>query len=384
MRLVCGSFYIALVLMLVVSPNVRSETLFLINFNTLFESRASQGGTFQTPIVLFKRTKGLTYTDDLGKGPQEITVTPQEFEILQPHLAKHSHDAGRAAPAVAIADGDKKIFAKNYFLRHPDSYRYFSPPAPGQASFLLKDVEKVYQLDPNQNFKGPTWSLVTAALMDPELAGSLAVYSDRSQDRLEFLQALQFAGQRESWAHLPSEKHIYPLGQPEFDRFGEDFKGRIPDFIRHTVYEMIGKVPLHQTPANWRWSSDGQQREYNHLVVIAETDFETWLPTINFLQSLARGKFRPMPFKIVLFNPKGLNSGAPFFGEEISVMTSSGSLRLVRAEERSEFAFLYSSGPSRSTGPAASARKPTKKIKPKGVSATASCRKSARSKGKTS
>jgi hypothetical protein len=194
-----------------------------INFfdfdGTLVEDRQVRDGAFNPEFLLFRNNTRLNLLQDVATGPETITVTHQDLEKMKPYLAQGEGRPGAIGRTVKLANG-MEIKPGEYFMRNPDSYRFFREGPAGENYLLkqFKDAEQVAR-ETGKTFKGPAWDYFVHLCESESGARSIAISTARGHSEAEWGEFLDYLQRQGYIKYKPNAKRMFNMTRPEFDRY---------------------------------------------------------------------------------------------------------------------------------------------------------------------
>ena len=187
---------------------------------TLMEDRQVRDGAFNPEFVLFRNNTRINLFQDVPTGPEAITVTHQDLEKMKPYLAQGEGRPGAMGRTVKLANGTD-IKPGEYYLRNPDSFKYFRE-APVGENYLLKqfkDAEQVASAT-GKTWKGPAWKYFVHLCETPKGARTIAISTARGHAvEREWLELFDYMQSKNYIKFKPNTRRVFGMMRPEFDRY---------------------------------------------------------------------------------------------------------------------------------------------------------------------
>lgn len=257
---------------------------------TTVEHRQSQGGTHSTTHVLFRvQEGGIHLLAGIQPGPETIEVSQQDFHRLLPYLAKGHGQPGAINRNSTLDDG-RVIQPGLYFMRIPETFKYFRESREPGRNYLLEDFKRAEAKSANGEFKGRFWEIMRAWCSTKENAERFAILTARGHSDAEWKALFEYWIAKGYINHAPGR--VINLSRPEYDRYGPagDMPERKSNFLVEQASE-LARVDL----------SNGKR----HTIIVAEDEQRNLERIATRLSALSNsGRF---PIEFVLGNA-GLRS----------------------------------------------------------------------------
>lgn len=305
-----------------------AKTFILSDFdNTFIESRREYGGTFHPLIRVFRVHTRWTPLDQEFIGPEEIDLSPHDFQRVSKHLAQASNKPGVSKKVITLDNG-LKFQPSYYYLRNPDSYLRFGATSNFENSRSLIDD---LQATGMTNWKGPFFSFVQEFLKTPDGAKSIGIITARGHSRSAWHDFFSYLKELGEIQFLPELHHFHSVGvNGHYDRYApiDDIPGRKIGILKDYALA-LAKMPL--TEQDERLSPDGTSVERLHFLVFADDNPDTLEKALELFQSMTRR--RSVPVKFAIFN-SGLKSQVRATRRpRFLVIKRDGSIRPLKSDE---------------------------------------------------
>ncbi|MBY0369166.1 hypothetical protein K2X33_00670, partial [bacterium] len=247
------------------APPAKAVSLTFSDFdNTLIETRESAGGTFETPFVLFRIEQRANTLQSPPSGPAEVLLNPIEFHRNKAYFGKGNGEPGALNREMTLKDGSK-ITPGEYYLRNPDSYRYFFS-TPGRNN-VLEDLKAAEKRDPEGKWKAAFWPNMVEQLSNPESAKHFGLITARGHSKQDWEEFFQYLKEQGHIKYLPNFKLFHNVSLADYDQFSLRWNtarqkaGVLAEIVQH-----LGRLPNQES----RLNPDGDATEPYHYVIFAD------------------------------------------------------------------------------------------------------------------
>lgn len=210
-----------LTLTLAFAPKAYSQiTINIFDFDgTLVEDRQSRDGAFNPNFILFRNNTRLNLLQEVAVGPEVVEVGQQDLEKIKPYLAAGEGRPGAIGRTAKLESG-LQIKPGEYFLRNPDSFKFFRE-APAGENYLLQQFQAAEHLarESGQKLFGPAWAYFVELCKTPEGARTIAISTARGHSEREWAEFFDHLVKEGYIEHKPATRRIFNMTRPEFDRF---------------------------------------------------------------------------------------------------------------------------------------------------------------------
>lgn len=231
---------------------------------TTVEHRQSQGGTHSTTHVLFRvQEGGIHLLAGIQPGPETIEVSQQDFNKLLPFLAKGHGQPGAINRNVTL-EGGQVIQPGLYFMRVPETFKYFRESREPGRNYLLEDFKKAESRSENGEFKGRFWTLFQDWCSTKESADRFSILTARGHSQAEWQQLFDYMRSKGYIKYPPGR--VINLSRTEYDRFGPpgDMPERKANFLVEQAQE-LARVDLPNGRYHSMIIADDEQRNLERI-----------------------------------------------------------------------------------------------------------------------
>lgn len=275
-----------------------SEVLAQIEMNifdfdgTLVEHRQSRKGSFNAKFIIYRIHQRLNLLQNQATGPEEITITQQDLHRMKEHLGTGEGRPGSIGREVELIDGTR-VQPADYYLRYPDSYRYFREGPAGENRLLqtFKDAEK---LAVGAEWRGPMWNLFADLCATQASANTVAIITARGHSRSEWAELFQYMKQKKYIRFSPDPDMVYNITRPEFDThsrhggaYGSD-PVNVPERKATLIREILTALKRVDPGPGKR-----------HSVMFAEDDQQNLNRVAQVFREIAFGDYSPVRMTLV-------------------------------------------------------------------------------------
>ena len=287
---------LALLLMCAVSVKAKADPvdIFFFDFDgTLMEDRQVKNGAFNAKFIIYRIHQRLNLLQVQATGPDEIVITQQDYHKIKDHLGAGEGRPGSIGREVELQNG-KKIQPADYYIRNPDSFRYFREGEPGDNRLLqaFKDAEKSAV---GTDWRGPMWNLFVDLCATQKGADSVAIITARGHSKAEWAEFYEYLRQKKYIRFKPDPEMAYNMTRPEFDThsgqggaYGADLIN-IPERKAKLIYEILMYLRTVHPGAGKR-----------HTVMFADNSQDNLDRVAKVFRTIAFGDLSPV--KMVLVN----------------------------------------------------------------------------------
>lgn len=304
-----------------------AKVLILTDFdNTFVEGRPELGGAFQTTIRIFRVASPVVSMDPIPEGPDELDLTPHDYERVSKYLAPSGDASGVIREEITLENG-QKFYPADYTFRIPDSYiRFGALPNTEDARWLIEDLKSA-----GTQWKGPFFEIVQKFLASEVGAQSVGVITARGHSRETWHHFFTYLRDQGEIGFLPDPKNYHSVGISPSNNEYAHIQG-IPNrkvAVLKDYALRLANSPL--TDQDEVLSPDGKGVERMHFLVFADDHPENLEKALELFRSLTL-EMR-IPIKFALYN-SGLDSEVRQSGRpRFMVVKSDGSLRSLKKTE---------------------------------------------------
>lgn len=276
-------------------------TLILSDFHdTIVETRrnSSCSGTFETKVILYRIEQLGSVIIPRVDEPEQVEVTPFELERIRKSLGSGPLEPGAIKETVKLSSG-KTIHPGYFFIRNPDSYKYFME-APAGKNYLLRDFKAAELREPKEGFKGPFWDSMVEILKTKEGAQSFGVISAAGYSEKEWQEFFEYLQSKKYIKHLPNFSLFRSISRPEFDKYSIDWD--VPGKKVAIAREFALALRFQSlSDSDVRLAPDGKSKGKYHSILFADDKKETVHGMSELFFYLSRSQL-VSPVKYGIFN----------------------------------------------------------------------------------
>lgn len=186
--------------------------------NTLVENRQSKSGTFSSKIIIYRINQRLNLLQTQADGPEELHITQQDYKRIESHLGKGEGRPGSIGREVELDNG-LKIQPADYYMRNPDSYRFFREGNSPKENHILNAFKEAELNQNGVTWQGPLWKYFVELCSTQEGADSVIIATARGHSTDEWDVLFDYMVKKRYIRFKPNSKRVYNLNRPEFDHY---------------------------------------------------------------------------------------------------------------------------------------------------------------------
>lgn len=270
---------------------------------TLAEDRQVRGGSFNPKFIIYRNNQRLNLLQDIATGPEELLITAQDLRLIKDHLGNGEGRPGTVGRKAELQDGTK-IQPADYYLRYPDSLRYFRESTkPGENHLLAtfieaeKDVAKKDTDTSKRGIKwqGPLWGMFVSLCETQAGADSVGIITARGHSRQEWNELFDYWLKKRYIRFKPDIDRVYNVTRPEFDFYSNHGGAHGMDAVN--VPERKAMI-LQEIIMDMKRVNPGAGQK--HELYFAEDNQENLNRVAKLFRHVAYGNYAPV--RMVLIN----------------------------------------------------------------------------------